>query len=72
MEEQRNQFVGQQRNLNVEYHRQYSTNIPVEQTVRDAQCVMVRDQHVDDMVQFQAVPITNMVRDKEIEIDDNI
>ena len=38
----------------------------------DAQRVTVREQRVDDMVQFQAVPITNMVRDKEIEIDDNI
>ena len=38
----------------------------------DAQHVTVREQRVDDMVQFQPVPITVMVWDKEIEIDDNI
>ena len=38
----------------------------------DAQCVTVIEKHVYDMVQFQAVPITNMVWDKEVEIDDNI
>ena len=37
-----------------------------------AQRVTVREKCVDDMVHFQAVPITNMVQDKEIEIDDNI
>ena len=64
LEEHRNQFVEQQ--------RQYSTNIPVEKTTGDAQHVMVREKRVDNMVQFQEVPITIMVRDKDIEIDDNI
>ena len=72
LDEQRNQFVEQQRNQNVEQQRQYSTNMPVEQTVGDAQRVTVRGQRVDDMVRFQTVLITNMVRDKEIEINGNI
>ena len=38
----------------------------------DTQRVTVREKRVDDMVQFQTIPITNMVWDKEIEIDDNI
>ena len=29
--------------------------------MEDAQCVMVREQRVDDMVQFEAVPIINMI-----------
>ena len=61
LEEARNQFAEQQKNLNVEQQRQNSTNIPVEPTVEDAQRVTVKEQRVDDMVQFQAVPITNMI-----------
>ena len=61
LEEQRNQFVEQQRNQIVEQQRQYSSNILVEPTMGDAQCVTVREQRVDDMVQFQAIPITHMV-----------
>ena len=56
LDEQRNRFVEQQINGNVEWQRQHSTSIPVKPTVTDA----------------QAVPNTNMVPHKEIEIDDNI
>ena len=42
----------------------------MEPTMEYAQRVMVREQHVVDMVQFQVVPITNMIQDHEIEIDD--
>ena len=38
-----------------------STNILVEPIVEDVEHVRVRDQRVDDMVQFQTVPITNMI-----------
>ena len=42
----------------------------MEPTLENAQRVMVNEQCVDDMVQFQAVPITNMIpnpyRQKEI------
>ena len=62
LEEARNQFAEQQKNVNVERQRQNSTNIPVEPTVEDVEHVRVRDQHVNDMVQFQTVPITNMVQ----------
>ena len=61
MEEARNQFEEQQKNQNVERQRQNSTNIPVEATVEDAQRVTNREQSIDGMVQFQAVPITNMI-----------
>ena len=61
LEEARNQFVEQQKNQNVERQRQNSTNIPVEATVEDAQCVMIREKSLDGMVQFQTVPITNMI-----------
>ena len=61
MEEARNQFAKQQKNQNVERQRQNSTNIPVEATVEDAQHVTIREQSVDGMVQFQTVPITNMI-----------
>ena len=61
LEEARNQFVEQQKNQNVERQRQNSTNIPVEATVKDAQHVTIREQSVDGMVQFQVVPITNMI-----------
>ena len=50
LEEQRNQIVEQQRNQNVEQQRQYSTNIPVEPTVGDAQRVMVIEQHDANLV----------------------
>ena len=33
----------------------------MEPTVEDTQRLMVSEQHVDDMVQFQAGPITNMI-----------
>ena len=56
LDEQRNQFAEQQINQNVERQRQHSTSIPVKPIVIDA----------------QAVPNTNMVPHKEIEIDDNI
>ena len=62
LEEQRNQIAEQQ--------RQYSTNIPIEPIVGDAQRVMVTEQHDADMVQFQAVPITNMVQFYEVPILD--
>ena len=61
MEEARNQFAEQQKNQNVERQRQNSTNIPVEATVEDAQCVTIREQSLDGMVQFQTIPITNMI-----------
>ena len=61
MEEARNQFAEQQKNQNVERERQNSTNILVEPTVEYAQRVTVSEQSVDDMVQFQAGPITNMI-----------
>ena len=61
LEEARNQFAEQQKNQNVERQRQNSTNIPVEATVEDAQRVTVREQSFDGMVQFQAVPVTNMI-----------
>ena len=61
MEEARNQFAEQQKNVNVEQQRQNSTNIPMEPTVEDVERVRIRDQRVDDMVQFQTVPITNMI-----------
>ena len=61
LEEARNQFAEQQKNQNVERQRQNSTNIPVEETMEDAQRVTIREQSVDGMVQFQAVPITNMI-----------
>ena len=61
LEEARNQFAEQQKNQNVERQRQNSTNIPVEATVEDAQRVTIREQSVDGMVQFQTVPINNMI-----------
>ena len=61
MEKSRNQFAEQPKNQNVERQRQNSTNIPVEATVEDAQRVMNKEQSVDGMVQFQAVPITDMI-----------
>ena len=61
LEEVRNQFAEQQKKENVERQRQISTNIPMEPTLENAQRVMVNEQCVDDMVQFQAVPITNMI-----------
>jgi len=61
LEEARNQFAEQQKNQNVERQRQNSTNIPVEAIVEDAQCVTIREQSLDGMVQFQTVPITNMI-----------
>ena len=56
MEEQRNRFEKRQINQTVEQQRQHSTSIPVKPTLTNA----------------QAVPNTNMVPHKEIEIDDNI
>ena len=61
LEEARNQFAEQQKNVNVERQRQNSTNIPMEPTVEDVECVRVRDQCVDNMVQFQTIPIANMI-----------
>ena len=61
LEEARNFFIEQQKNHNVEQEIKNSTNIPVEPTMEDAECLMVSEQHVDDMVQFQAGPITNMI-----------
>ena len=61
MEEARKQFIEQQKNQDVEREIQNSTNIPVEPTMEDAERLMVSEQHVDDMVQFQAGPITNMI-----------
>ena len=61
MEEARKQFIEQQKNQDVEREIQNSTNIPVEPTVEDAQRLMVIEQDVDDMVQFQVGPITNMI-----------
>ena len=61
LEEKRKQFVEQQRNRNVEQQRQYSTNIPIEPTLGNDQRVTVTEKCVDDMVQFQVVPITNMI-----------
>ena len=49
------------KNVNFERQRQMSTNIPVEPIVEDVERVRVRDQHVDDMVQFQTIPITNRI-----------
>ena len=40
----------EQRNQNVEQQRQYSTNIPLEPTVGDAQHVMLIEWHDADMV----------------------
>ena len=56
MDEQRNRFAEQQINQIVERQKQHSTSVPVKLTVIDA----------------QAIPNTNMVPHKEIEIDDNI
>jgi len=61
LEETRNQFADQQKKENVERQRQISTIIPMEPTLENVQRVMVNEQFVDDMVQFQAVPITNMI-----------
>jgi len=61
LEDARKQFIEQQKNQDVEQEIQNSTNILVEPTVEDAQRLMVSEQHVDDMVQFQAGPITNMI-----------
>ena len=61
LEEARKQFTEQQKNQNVERERQNSSNIPVEPTVEYAQRLLVNEQCVDDMVQFQAGPITNMI-----------
>ena len=33
----------------------------MEPTMEDSQRLMVSEQHIDDMVQFQAGPITNMI-----------
>ena len=61
LEDARKQFIEQQKNQDVEREIQNSTNIPVEPTMEDAQRLMFSEQHVDDMVQFQAGPITNMI-----------
>ena len=61
MEEARKQFIEQQKNKNVERQRKSSTYILVEPTVEGAQCVTVREKCVDEMVQFQAAPITNTI-----------
>ena len=61
LEEARNQFAEQQKILNVERQRHNPTNIPVEPNVEDVECLRVKEKCVDDMVQFEAVPITNMI-----------
>ena len=61
LEEARNQFAEQQQKRKCRTTRQISTNIPMESTLENGQGVMVKKQCVADMVQFQSVPITNMI-----------
>ena len=82
LEEARNQFAEQQKNLIVEQQRQKSANIPVEATVEDVQRLTVRAQRVDERerklnqlgekrnLNGDAEHVT--VEERGVEMDDNI